>query len=68
MLPQGVISAKTLHQVAELRRKGVLFVVITGARLSTLLMRMPYLPSADAYVCENGGRILFPGSDLPTGA
>ncbi|KAG2486320.1 hypothetical protein HYH03_015024 [Edaphochlamys debaryana] len=27
---------------------------------------MPYLPAADAYVCENGGRILYPGSDLPT--
>lgn len=63
---QGVISAATLHLVAELRAKGALFVVISGARLSTLLMRLPYLPTADAYVCENGGRILYPGSDLPT--
>ncbi|EFJ50453.1 hypothetical protein VOLCADRAFT_103907 [Volvox carteri f. nagariensis] len=63
---QGVISAATLHLVAQLRSRGALFVVITGARLSTLLMRLPYLPAADAYVCENGGRILYPGSDLPT--
>jgi len=27
---------------------------VTGARLSTLLMRLPYLPYADALVCENG--------------
>ncbi|KXZ54955.1 hypothetical protein GPECTOR_3g123 [Gonium pectorale] len=63
---RGVISAATLHQVAQLRSRGCLFVVISGARLSTLLMRLPYLPAADAYVCENGGRILYPGSDLPT--
>ncbi|GIM06259.1 hypothetical protein Vretimale_10615 [Volvox reticuliferus] len=63
---QGVISAMTLHLVAQLRSRGAVFVVISGARLSTLLMRLPYLPAADAYVCENGGRILFPGSDLPT--
>ncbi|KAG2432634.1 hypothetical protein HXX76_008974 [Chlamydomonas incerta] len=63
---QGVISAETLHLVAKLRARGALFVVISGARLSTLLMRLPYLPLADAYVCENGGRILYPGSDLPT--
>jgi hypothetical protein len=36
-------------------QQGLKFVVITGARLSTLLMRLPYLPEADAFVCENGG-------------
>lgn len=51
---QGAISAKTIQQVARLRAQGVKFVVITGARLSTLLMRLPYLPVADAFVCENG--------------
>eukprot|EP00197_Chlamydomonas_leiostraca_P012292 CAMPEP_0202869656 /NCGR_PEP_ID=MMETSP1391-20130828/12575_1 /ASSEMBLY_ACC=CAM_ASM_000867 /TAXON_ID=1034604 /ORGANISM="Chlamydomonas leiostraca, Strain SAG 11-49" /LENGTH=268 /DNA_ID=CAMNT_0049549997 /DNA_START=62 /DNA_END=868 /DNA_ORIENTATION=- len=63
---QGAISAQTIHQVAALRSKGVMFVVITGARLSTLLMRLPYLPAADAFVCENGGRVFYPGSPLPT--
>ena len=52
---QGVISAGTLHRVANLRAQGVKFVVITGARLSTLLMRLPFLPFCDALVCESGG-------------
>ena len=51
---RGAISALTLTKVASLRSKGVKFVVITGARLSTLLMRLPFLPAADAFVCENG--------------
>lgn len=62
---QGAISADTIRKVAELREKGLKFVIITGARLSTLLMRLPYLPLADAYVCEGGGRIFYPGSTLP---
>lgn len=55
---KGVISAATIHKVAKLREHGVKFVVITGARLSTLLMRLPYLPAGDAFVCENGGQVL----------
>lgn len=31
-----------------------------GARLSTLLARLPFIPAADAYVCESGGRIFYP--------
>jgi hydroxymethylpyrimidine pyrophosphatase-like HAD family hydrolase len=44
----------------------VLLVLITGARSATLLQRLPFLPAADAYVCENGGRIFYSGSELPT--
>ena len=51
---QGVISAETFRKVARLREQGIKFVVISGARLSTLLMRLAYLPVADAFVCENG--------------
>lgn len=51
---QGAISAGTIKKVANLRAEGVKFAIITGARLSTLLMRLPYLPAADAFVCENG--------------
>lgn len=40
--------------------------LITGARTSTLLQRLPYLPSADVYVAENGGRIFYPDQTLPT--
>jgi hydroxymethylpyrimidine pyrophosphatase-like HAD family hydrolase len=38
----------------------------TGGRLSTILQRLPFLPAADAIVCESGGRIFYPGDALPT--
>lgn len=62
----GVISAKTLSLVDEIRNQNnVKFVLISGMRTSTLLQRLPYLPRADAYCSENGGRIFYPveGSD-----
>ena len=27
--------------------------------MSTLLARLPFIPAADAYVCESGGRIFY---------
>ncbi len=57
----GVISAKTLSLVDEIRNQNnVKFVLISGMRTSTLLQRLPYLPRADAYCSENGGRIFYP--------
>lgn len=53
-LLQGVISKATLEKAAHLRRQGVAFVIVTGARTSTLLQRLPHLPASDAYVSENG--------------
>ncbi len=47
-----------------MRKGGVKLVLITGARLATLLTRMAFLPAADAYVCENGGRIYYPDTSL----
>lgn len=41
-------------------------VLLTGARTATLLQRLPFLPAADAYVAENGGRIFYPDQTLPT--
>ena len=41
-------------------------VLVSGARAQTLLQRLPFLPAADAYVCENGGRIFYPHGPLPT--
>jgi hypothetical protein len=32
---------------------------ISGMRFSTLLTRIPYLPRADAYACDSGGRIFI---------
>lgn len=58
---QGVISSKTLSLCRDLRdNKGVKLVLVTGARTSTLLNRLPYLPKADAYCTESGGRIFYP--------
>jgi len=38
----------------------VKLILISGMRTSTLLKRLPYLPKADAYVSEVGGRIFYP--------
>ena len=54
------ISERTLQLVAKIRQQGHLFVLISGARSSTVLERLPFLPAADAYVTENGGRIFVP--------
>jgi len=35
-------------------------VLISGMRTTTLFQRLPYLPRADAYVSESGGRIFYP--------
>jgi hypothetical protein len=56
----GVISSETLRLVRDIRRTGVKFVLVSGMRSSTLLKRTPYLPKADAYCCEDGGRIFYP--------
>jgi hypothetical protein len=37
-------------------------VLISGMRTTTLFQRLPYLPRADAYVSESGGRIFYPRS------
>lgn len=57
----GLVSERTIALVDELRRRGILFCVVTAARKSTLLERYPMLPAADAAVCETGSRI-FRGS------
>lgn len=57
---KGVISSKTLRQCQDIRRQGVKLVLVSGMRSSTLLKRLPYLPRADAYCCEAGGRIFYP--------
>lgn len=61
---RGVISSKTLRLCQQLRNKGVPFVLVTGARSTTLFQRLPYLPRADAYVSESGGRIFYPNSSV----
>ena len=53
----GLVSDRTVELVQQLRDEGVLFVVVTAARKSTLLERLPLLPICDAAVCETGSRI-----------
>ena len=53
----GYVSERTIELVAALRDEGVLFFVVTAARKSTLIERMPLLPVSDAYVGETGSRI-----------
>jgi hypothetical protein len=57
---RGVISSKTLSLVQDIRRKGTKVVLVSGMRTSTLLARLPFLPRADAYCTEAGGRIFYP--------
>jgi hypothetical protein len=64
---KGVISSKTLGQCQDFRRQGVKLVLISGMRSSTLLKRLPYLPRADAYCCEAGGRIFYPQNNNGVG-
>jgi hypothetical protein len=57
---RGVISSKTLQLIQSLRKRGIKFVLVSGMRTSTFLSRLPYLPRADAYALEAGGRIFYP--------
>eukprot|EP00558_Chaetoceros_sp_UNC1202_P006830 CAMPEP_0197236712 /NCGR_PEP_ID=MMETSP1429-20130617/3738_1 /TAXON_ID=49237 /ORGANISM="Chaetoceros sp., Strain UNC1202" /LENGTH=422 /DNA_ID=CAMNT_0042695561 /DNA_START=211 /DNA_END=1479 /DNA_ORIENTATION=+ len=60
---RGVISSKTLKLCQLLRREhNVKLVLVSGMRTSTLIKRLPYLPRADAYASEAGGRIFYPKS------
>ena len=63
---RGVISSKTLELCQKLRReKNVKLVLVSGMRTSTLLKRLPFLPRADAYASEAGGRIFYPVENNP---
>jgi hypothetical protein len=59
----GVISSLTFHKCQALRRRGIKLVLVSGARTSTLLQRLAYLPRADAYCAESGGRIFLPSNN-----
>lgn len=54
------ISVETLKLAARVRSSGARLVLVSGTRYSTFVKRLPYLPRADAYVIENGGRIFYP--------
>jgi len=56
---RGCISRSTLVQVQRLRTRGHNVVVVSGMRLPTFLKRLPFLPIADGYAVENGGRLFW---------
>ena len=58
----GLVSERTVELIDELRALGVLFVVVTAARKSTLLERLPLLPAVDVAVGETGSRIYVDGA------
>lgn len=62
----AIISIASQEAFSNLRNRTSMTVIITGARSSTLLARLPYLPKADAYVSEGGGRIWWHDHTLPT--
>jgi hypothetical protein len=57
---RGIVSSKTLSLTQDIRKKGAKFVLVSGMRTSTFLNRVPFLPRADAYCTEAGGRIFYP--------
>ena len=65
---RGVISSKTLQLCQKLRREeDVSLVLVSGMRTATLIKRLPYLPKADAYASEAGGRIFYSVPNPPSG-
>lgn len=56
----------TFHKIAAIRAAGYKFVLISGARTSTIIQRLPYLPAADAVITENGGRIFLADAPWPS--
>lgn len=64
---RGEISSKTLSLAQEIRKRGKRLILVSGMRTTTLLNRLPYLPRADAYCSDSGGRIFYPTSDLDKG-
>jgi hypothetical protein len=50
----------------NLDARRVPLVLISGMRTTTLFQRLPYLPRADAYVSESGGRIFYPRKIITT--
>ena len=57
---RAIISKETLRKCQAIRKSGRKLVLVSGMRTTTLLNRLPYLPRADAYCSEAGGRIFYP--------
>jgi hydroxymethylpyrimidine pyrophosphatase-like HAD family hydrolase len=60
----GVVSERSIDLVRQLREEGVLFIIVTAARKSTLQERLPLLPESDAACCETGSRVYLADGTL----
>lgn len=68
--PKGTvsyISVATVERIRQLRAAGVFVVIVTAARLGTLVARSHGLPRADMYIIESGGRIVTLDAPTPGG-
>ena len=63
---KGYISTRALEMLSVARDQGIKVVLISGARTSTILERLPCLPVADAVVTENGGRVWYTDGNWKT--
>eukprot|EP00928_Gymnodinium_smaydae_P037362 TRINITY_DN25951_c0_g3_i1.p1 TRINITY_DN25951_c0_g3~~TRINITY_DN25951_c0_g3_i1.p1 ORF type:complete len:323 (-),score=58.29 TRINITY_DN25951_c0_g3_i1:216-1184(-) len=63
----GFVSERTIELVKALRDEGIIFVIVTAARKSTLFERHPMLPACDAACCETGSRVYLGTDDGLTG-
>ena len=53
------ISLQSIRTIAKIRSFGVPFIMLSGARTSTIFERLPWLPMPDAVATENGGARYF---------
>ena len=60
----GLVSERSAELVQQLRDEGILFVIVTAARKSTLMERWPLLPTSDVYCCETGSRVYLQDGSL----
>jgi len=55
----GIISVKTLDLARKIQLRKVMLVLTSAVRLATFQSRLPFLPNANAYIIENGGKIFW---------
>lgn len=59
----GYVSIRTIELVEKIKKIGIIFVLISGARSSTFFKRLHLLPHANIAIAENGGLIYENGKE-----
>ena len=60
---RGILSTKT-KELCDTLRTNLKLIYVSGMRHTTLMKRIPFLPKADVYCCDNGGRIFIRNGDI----